>query len=190
MTLAKIKNIVLAVAALFIAISAYGQPSDSLQTATATNLDYADSFVYFVDSGASPTNICANAYVFAGPTLISCCSCLLTPNGLTSQSVINDLLAAPNSSVSIKVLSSTPAITNPKCDPTTPTIGTLSTGLRSWIVTFDTPSPSGGTEKVFQLSMPSASDLNSTAGVCKTAQTHGAHSFTNSQGCLCYQTVT
>jgi hypothetical protein len=59
--------------------------------------------------------------------------------------------------------------------------------LRSWMVTFNTPSPAGGMEQVFQLSTPITSDLSSTVAACKGFQTHGSTSFTNSQGCLCYR---
>lgn len=193
MTLAKIIHISLPIVALFIGIAAYGQPySDSLQTTTATNLQYADSFVYQTNAGTTTTppngNICANDYVVASGTLISCCACLITPQGLTSLSVIDDLHSAPNSSVTIKALVSTPATPTPHCDPTTPTLTNSSTGLRSWIVTFATPNPAGGTENVFQQSTPTTSDLSSTVAACKAFETGGSTPFTNAQGCLCFTT--
>ena len=163
----------LAVLGLFLTVAAYGQPTDSLQTATATNLQYADSFVYLLNAGTASTpangNVCANVYTFvSGSTLASCCSCLVTPNGLTSLSVIDNLHSGASSSATLKIVVSTPATMAPRCDPTTPTTANLSTGLRSWLVTFDTPSPNGGAEKTFQLTTPSSSDLNATAGACKT----------------------
>ena len=75
------------------------------QVRYATNLDIADSFVNITNTGAngapllgpgfgSPAgNICANVYAFSpDEQLISCCSCLITPNGLKTLSAVNDLV--------------------------------------------------------------------------------------------------
>lgn len=85
------------------------------------NLNIADSLINIVNTGANGVslngpgfgpvgNICVNVYAFSpDEQLVSCCSCLITPNGLVSLSVRDDLRAdtltgvAPNSMV-VKLL--------------------------------------------------------------------------------------
>jgi hypothetical protein len=72
----------------------------------AANLPIGDSFVDISNSGAAMTGvnhgtavagngtICVNAYVFDyGEEFLECCACPVTPNGLQSYSVKNDLIA-------------------------------------------------------------------------------------------------
>jgi hypothetical protein len=84
----------------------------------AANLNIGDSIVNITNSGASSTtpatsqngNICANVYVFLpNENIMSCCSCFVSPNGLLSLSVNNDLtknglLPVKPNSVVIKLL--------------------------------------------------------------------------------------
>jgi hypothetical protein len=76
-------------------------------------------------------NICANVYAFnPGEEMISCCSCLITPNGLNSLSVQTDLvsnqltppIAALAGSLLIKLVSTVPAIPTTGTNLTVPTI--------------------------------------------------------------------
>src|SRR6202035_157566 len=91
-----------------------------------------DSVVNVTDTGTSSTtafptqdgNICLNVYTFSpDEQLISCCSCLITPDGLNSLSARDDLISdtlTPGvpTSVVIKLLASTGA---PTCNASTVT---------------------------------------------------------------------
>jgi hypothetical protein len=97
-------------------------PIDSFQVGFAANLNLADSFLDLTNTGTLtlPTgltttgNLCVNVYVFdPGEELVSCCSCLVTPNGLNSLSVMRDLVSntltpGTPTSVAIKLLATTP----------------------------------------------------------------------------------
>jgi len=93
-----------------------------LQVRYASNLTYGDSLINITNTGANGAslygpgfggaagNICVNVYAFSpDEQLISCCSCLITPNGLVNLSVNNDLVSntltgvRPNS-VMVKLL--------------------------------------------------------------------------------------
>jgi hypothetical protein len=89
----------------------------------ASNLTAGDSVINITNTGANGAsvtgpgfggaagNICVNVYAFSpDEQLVSCCSCLVTPNGLVSLSANNDLISntltgvRPNSIV-VKLLS-------------------------------------------------------------------------------------
>src|SRR5437899_9880055 len=84
-------------------VAAFGQAGDGpFQVRYASNLAIGDSVVNISNDGASSTvafptqngNICANVYVFSpDEQLISCCTCLVTPDGLVSLSALNDLIS-------------------------------------------------------------------------------------------------
>ena len=101
----------------------------------AANLTSGDSVINLTNTGANGAalngpgfggavgNICMNVYTFSpDEQLVSCCSCLVTPNGLVSLSVNNDLVSntltgvRPNSIV-VKVLPSaaSPTFTGTSC---------------------------------------------------------------------------
>lgn len=102
----------------------------------ASNLNQGDSYVNITNTGTALAtggagDICANAYVFdPSEEMVSCCSCLVTPNALVSLSVQNDLIGntlSPSTptSVVIKLLASSPAgagqtsgTSSTVCDPT------------------------------------------------------------------------
>lgn len=85
-----------------------------------------DATINIVNTGASGGDINVDFYVFApDEQLISCCSCLLTANGLgTSISVINEILdntltpALPPTSLTVKLVATNSS--------------GLATGMRAW----------------------------------------------------------
>lgn len=128
------------VAALaLMAISAFAQGGDApFQIRYATNLNIADSYINISNSGASgtPGDICANVYAFSpDQQMVSCCSCLVTPNALVTLSALQNLVnntltpAKPNSIV-IKLVSTLPVAGS--CNPATVTTGTIASGLLAW----------------------------------------------------------
>lgn len=86
----------------------------------AANLTLGDSVVNLTNSGANGAplapgekvgNICANVYTFSpDEQMVSCCSCLITPNALVNLSVKRDLISNTltgivPTSVTIKLIS-------------------------------------------------------------------------------------
>ena len=80
--------------------------TDVFQIRYAANLTNGDSVINLTNTGANGAslngpgfggaagNICANVYAFSpDEQLVSCCSCLITPNGLVSLSVNNDMIS-------------------------------------------------------------------------------------------------
>ncbi len=140
----------------------------------ASNLNVGDSVVNLTNTGTltnpgaltTSGNICVNVYTFdASEELISCCSCMVTPNGLNSLSVKQDLVSntltpgVPNSVV-IKLLASiplglTPAGTGGTCNPSSPNVSNLlPSGMKAWGTTLHslptTPLTYGLTETPFE----------------------------------------
>jgi hypothetical protein len=125
------------------------------QVRFAVNLNIADSIVNITNSGASSTipatsfnhdgNICANVYVFLpNEQISSCCSCFVSPNGLISLSVKQDLISnllvppSPNSVV-IKLLATKAGSTASSCTPVTAALaGTANNVLVSGMVAYGT----------------------------------------------------
>ncbi len=92
-----LRILVLALATLVVSSVAFGQViniavPDAFQIDYASNLNIGDSVVNITNAGtvngADPLGeICANVYTFdPAEELISCCTCLVTPNGLDSLS--------------------------------------------------------------------------------------------------------
>jgi hypothetical protein len=180
-------------------------PLDAFQVRYASNLNIGDSVVNLTNTGTLtlPTgltttgNICANVYTFdQNEELISCCSCLVTPNGLNSLSARNDLISntltpgVPNSIV-IKLLASTPlglsaAGTGGTCNPSSPVatpagpgiFGSLVPGLRAWGTTIHalptTPVTYGVTEGSFLPSTLSPGELTKLTLFCGFIQANGS----------------
>jgi Ice-binding-like len=118
----------------------------------ASNLNIGDSVVNLTNTGtltnpgalSTSGNICVNVYTFdASEELVSCCSCLVTPNGLNSLSVKQDLVSntlTPGvpSSVVIKLLATIPLGLGPDgtggtCNPSSPAVSNLlPSGMKAW----------------------------------------------------------
>src|SRR3981081_536877 len=94
--------------ALSCSIGAYAQVTldGPFQIRYASNLTAGDSVVNITNTGANGNNlfgpgygepagnICVNVYAFSpDEQMISCCSCLVTPNGLVHLTANNDLVS-------------------------------------------------------------------------------------------------
>lgn len=181
-------------AAMTTTVAVYAQnpiTADSpFQVRYASNLNAGDSVINITNTGArgaaNPSgttadrvgSICVNVYAFsADEQLVSCCSCPVTPNGLVSLSVRNDLISntltpAVPTSVVVKLVSTVPV--GGTCNNSARTVAgtggaTLSNGLAAWGTTLH-PGPTGTqsvTETAFTpatLSMGEANRLGSLCG--------------------------
>ena len=179
-------------------------PIDSFQVGFASNLNLADSFLDLTNTGTLtlPTgltttgNLCVNVYVFdPSEELISCCSCLVTPNGLNSLSVRNDLISntltpGTPTSVAIKLLATTPLGLSPSgtggtCNPATPTatpagpgvFGSLVPGMRAWGTTIHPIPVAPGfalSDVAYQASTLSPAELTKLTLFCGFIQANGS----------------
>ena len=204
-----------AFAAIALPIAAFGQPGaiptpvaapvDAFQVRYASNLNVGDSVVNITNTGTltlptgltSTGNMCVNVYTF-GPAedMVACCSCLVTPNGLNSLSVKNDLISntltpAIPTSVVIKLLATTPLGLSPAgnggtCNAASPTatpagpgvFGSLVPGMRAWGTTLHAlptkPVTYGVTETPFQTSTLSPAELTKLTLFCSFIQSNGS----------------
>jgi len=180
-----------------ISVAAFAQAADTpFQVRYASNLAVGDSVINITNTGANssrafPTQdggICVNAYAFSpDEQLISCCSCFVTPDGLASLSVRNDLISntlTPGvpTGIVVKLLSS--AGTGNGCSAAT--VGTapntIVSGLAAWgttihplPVTPGTPATTFGvTETPFTPSTLSAAELTRITTLCGFIQTNGS----------------
>jgi len=160
----------------------FANAADAFQVHYAANLLKGDSVVNITNSGTSSGNICVNVYAFdPAEELVSCCSCLLTPNALQSLSdqadvVIDPLTPAHPPSITIALLASTPSGSG-GCDPATPTFDTITNGLRAWGTTLHT-SPGTSTlqvtEGAFRPADLSQAELHHLTTFCGFIQSNGS----------------
>jgi len=155
----------------------------------AANLTSGDSVINITNSGANGAslfgpgfggaagNICVNVYAFSpDEQLVSCCSCLVTPNGLVSLSVNNDLVSntltgVRPSSVVVKLVSTLAGTggTGSSCTNSAATGGTLATGMLAWGTTIHAGAAAGTldtTETAFSPATLSAGELASITNRC------------------------
>ena len=149
--------------AILVSGAAYGQdddppfPIEAGMRAWGTAIHSGDPKINLINPGSNGAslngpgfgtpsgNICANIYAFSpDEQLISCCSCLITPNGLASLSVTTDLLGntlrgiRPNSVV-VKLIATIAgtggtgtSCTNSAALAGTPAFKITNTGLVAW----------------------------------------------------------
>jgi hypothetical protein len=182
-----------------------GNPPGVFQVRYASHLDIGDSVVNLTNTGrltlpsdpATTGNMCVNVYTFdASEELISCCSCLVTPNGLNSLSARNDLIsntltAGVPTSIVIKLLSTTPLGLAPNgsggtCNPSSPIQtpagpgigGSLAPGMLAWGTTIHalptTPVTYGVAETPFEASDLSPAEMTKLTTFCGFIQTNGS----------------
>lgn len=158
---------------------------DEFQVRYASNLNKGDSFINITNTGTDEPagdNICVNVYTFdPSEEMVSCCACLVTPNGLVSLSVQGDLISntlSPSTptAVVIKLVSTRPQgeIT---CNPGT-LRQELAPGMRAWGTTLHalpgTPTTYGLTETRFLNGGLSGAELNHLTSFCGFIQSNGS----------------
>ena len=181
----KLRNVLLAITACSVAAFAQNPiTADSpFQVSYAANPAAGESFINIINTGANGApllgpgfggaagNICVNVYAFSpDEQLISCCSCLVTPNGLASFSVNDDLIRTtltgviPTSAV-VKLVGSVPGS------------GVLAGGMAAWGTTIHAPgadAPFRVTETPFRPATLSAQELASITGRCASILGNGS----------------
>jgi uncharacterized repeat protein (TIGR01451 family) len=155
---------------------------DPYQVRYSGNLNAGDSVVNLTNAGTADGNICANVYVFSpDEQMVACCSCLVTPNGLKSLSVRNDLVnntltPASPSSVIIRLLTSQPV--GGGCNPTSPTPINLLSGISAWGTTLHAlptiPVTYGVTETGFSPTALTTAELSRLTAFCGFIQGNGS----------------
>jgi hypothetical protein len=167
--------VLLAVVACAATANAQVVADSPLQVRYAANLAAGDSFVNITNTGATGANICVNVYAFSpDEQLISCCSCVVTPNGLVSLSARNDLIAntltpAVPGSIVVKLL----ATAGGACNAAVP--GALVAGMAAWGTTIH--ANNGGyatTETAFTPATPGAADVARISALCGFIQSNGS----------------
>ena len=128
----KLRVQLLVLATLVFTVGAFAQlvPSNTgvvqspFQVRYFANLNIGDSYIDMTNDGSTLTtrgsfttgNICVNVYAFdPAEELVSCCTCLITPNALVSLSVRQDLTSntltpATPTSITAKLMAVTPSI--------------------------------------------------------------------------------
>jgi hypothetical protein len=188
-------------------------PTDAFQIGYAANLNIGESVLNMSNSGwqggfinaVPPTvgNICANVYIFdPQEEEISCCSCLITPNGLNSIPLstltLNTLTPAIPTSIIVKLLASQPGtniagafmtcnasgVALPTTLVTNPTAsapyaagqtGYLAGGLIAWGTTIEPQVAGYNVVSVdYKKEMLSASELSALVTTCGFVQTEGS----------------
>ena len=169
------------------------------QVRYASNLAVGDSVINITNDGTAALpnpggNLCVNVYTFSpDEQLISCCSCVVTPNALISLSARNDLISntlTPGvpTSIVIKLVSSSNypnQTTAAYCNASTVTAGpgtNLTRGMRAWgttihalPVTSGTPATTYGvTETAFTNAALSEAELTRITTLCGFIQTNGS----------------
>jgi len=173
----------------------------------SVNLTQGDSVMHITNTGINGAsllgpgfgtagNICVNVYAFSpDEQLISCCSCLVTPNALVSLSVNRDIIAntltqVQPSSVVVKLVGTGAGTTfsGSNCTNSAPTAGTdgfpLAPGVRAWGTTMHQAIPGGAfviSETPFSAISLSSAELSSIAGRCSAVAGNGSgHGTCNS----------
>src|SRR4051812_5987246 len=191
-----------AIFAIFaVSVVALAQPAAvdaPFQVRYAANLTFGESYINITNDGANGApllgpgfggavgNICANVYAFSpDEQLISCCSCLVTPNGVVNLGVNRDLTSRTltgviPTSVAVKLVSTLAGTggsgTTCTNSAATVTTATVVPGMLAWGTTLHA-APGGGfatTETAFSPATLSAGELASVGGRCASILGNGS----------------
>ena len=187
-----LRNVFLAAAAL--SAVAFAQSDSGFQVRYAANLQFGESYIDIVNTGANGApvlgpglggatgNICVNVYALdPGEELVSCCSCLVTPDQVVNLGVNRDLTSKTltgviPTSVTVKLVailagtggSGTGTVCNNSAASSAGTSAVI-TGMAAWGTTLHA-TPTAGTyattETAFTPSTLSAGELSSLVGRC------------------------
>jgi hypothetical protein len=161
------------------------------QVRYAANLQFGDSYIDLVNDGANGApllgpglggavgNICANVYAFdTAEEMVSCCSCLITPDQVRSLSVTRDITSntatgVVPTSLTIKVLATLAGTggTGTSCTNSAAgvTTATIVAGLAAWGTTLHATPVTGTyatTETAFTPATLSTGELASLGNRC------------------------
>jgi hypothetical protein len=195
-----LRNVLLAIFAVALIASAQVTTDAPFQVRYAANLNIGESYVNITNDGANGApllgpgfggavgNICANVYAFSpDEQLISCCSCLVTPNGVVNLGVNRDLTSKTltgviPTSVVVKLVSTLAGTggTGTTCtnSAATATTATLAPGMLAWGTTIHNAPPGVATynvtETAFSPATLSAGELASISGRCASILGNGS----------------
>jgi len=190
-----LRNLSLTALALSIAAIAQAQPITAdapFQVRYASNLGIGESYINITNTGANGApllgpgfgaasgNICVNVYAFdSGEELISCCSCLITPDqtvnlGVNRDLTVKTLTGVIPTSVTVKLLATLAGSggAGTSCTNSAATAATPVAGMAAWGTTLHAqPAPPAAgtyatTETPFTPSTLSTGEQNSIVGRC------------------------
>lgn len=161
----------------------------AFQGSYAANLDAGESYINLSNNGVNGAsfwgpgfggpvgNICVNVYAFSpDEQLVSCCSCLVTPNGIANLGVTRDLTSntltpARPSSVTIKLMTTLAGSdgTGTNCSNSAAMVAPagIAGGTVAWRTTLHrTPSGLAVTEAAFSPAVLSSQELASLSRRC------------------------
>jgi hypothetical protein len=195
-----LRNVFLAILAVAMIASAQVTTDGPFQVRYAANLNLGESYINITNDGANGApllgpgfggaagNICVNVYAFSpDEQLVSCCSCLVTPNGVVNLGVTRDLTSKTltgviPTSVVVKLVSTLAGDggTGTSCtnSAATVTTATLARGLLAWGTTIHNGPPAVAaynvTETPFSPGTLSAGELASIGGRCASILGNGS----------------
>jgi hypothetical protein len=158
---------------------------DPYQVNYFSNLNLGDSVINITNTGARDAGntagtsaaitgaICVNAYAFSpDEQMVACCSCPVTPNGLVSLSVRNDLTSntltpATPTSIVVKLVATVPVGGSCTNSAAALSLAGLSPGLAAWGTKIHAfAGGTGGTETAFAGAILSQGELNRLRSLC------------------------
>lgn len=195
-----LRNVILAIFAVAAIACAQVAVDSPFQVRYAANLNLGESYINITNTGANGApllgpgfggavgNICVNVYAFSpDEQLVSCCSCLVTPNGLVNLGVTRDLTSKTltgviPTSVVVKLISTLAgaggAGTTCTNSAATVTTAAIVPGMLAWGTTIHNAPAAvpgyGVTETPFSPATLSAGELASLGGRCASILGNGS----------------